>query len=187
MSDHDLPMLRFSLRQLLMSFVVASAFFAVLAASSLLTATLIVFGATVVGAHVFATVVGTRLQALTNSANPFKDDPPKTAAAEKDVAQRFLDPKPLPAPLRSPWHVSGGTNLPGLRNFVAGAAILGGVVGTSCLAIMASNGVSPIGIAVTGCSIAVLCGWFAFLIGNFYCVFWHGFRHAAVQQDQSAT
>lgn len=185
MSDHDLSLFRFSLRQLLAFFVIASAFFAVLAVSSLLTATLIVFGATVVGAHVFATVVGTRLQAQTNSANPFKNDRRGSAAANPPDAAPFHDPKPLSALPRSPWHVRGGTEFPKLRRLVAGAAILGGCLGACCLAIMASNRVSPVGIAVCGCSFAVLCGWFAFLISNFYSVFRRGFRDATMHRDSN--
>ncbi len=182
-SSPELHQFRFSLRQLLVAIAIISVLCAAIATSSVLGATVIVFVATIVATHVFATVVGTRLQSQTNSANPFNADRYETADSNQDSIQPCSIPKSSPAQPRSPWHICGRTAIPGLCRVVAGTAILGGSIGAGCLAPMVGDQVSPVGIIVGGSSTAVLCGWVAFLFGNFYCVFRHGFRDAAMQCD----
>ncbi len=184
-TSFELPLLRFSLRQLMVSFVFLSLFCAVIANSSVLSGTIILFLATIVAAHVAAAAIGSRLQAQTTSANPFRTEGNEIARSKQDVVQTIARIRPQPASCSSPWHVCGGTSVPLFRSFVAGAAILGGSLGAFCLTVIAGYRISPIGLVVGGCSIAVLCGWFAFLFGNFYCVFRHGFRDAAMRDANS--
>lgn len=166
-TSFELPLLRFSLRQLMVSFVFLSLFCAVIANSSVLSRAKILFLATIVTAHVAATAIGSRLQAQTTSANPFRIGGNEGAQSKPDFVPAIASPRPQTAFCNSPWHVCGAAAVPGLRGFVAGAAILGGSLGAFRLAVTAGYHISPVGLVVGGCSIAVLCGWFAFLFGNF--------------------
>jgi hypothetical protein len=73
--------------------------------------------------------------------------------------------------------------LPWLPRFVFLATLLGAGGGTLVLAILIGHRASPAGILVGAGSFAVLAGWCAFLCGNFYGVFRHGFRDALQHQD----
>jgi hypothetical protein len=63
------------------------------------------------------------------------------------------------------------------------AFIFGGVVGATYLAITIGYRTSPAGVIVGGISVAVVCGWMAFLAASFYGVFRHGFREALAEQQ----
>src|SRR4029079_10948075 len=74
---------------------------------------------------------------------------------------------------RSPWHARGATALPWLRTLVTIALAVGAIIGSSYLAVTIGYRTSPAGVVVGGLSVAVLCGWFAFIFGSFYGVFRH--------------
>jgi hypothetical protein len=87
---------------------------------------------------------------------------------------------------RSPWHSRGTTVLPWLRRLVVTAIVLGGVVGAGYLALTIGYRTSPAGVLVGGVSVAVLCGWMAFIFGSFFGVFRHGFREAVAERRKDS-
>jgi hypothetical protein len=62
--------------------------------------------------------------------------------------------------------------------------VAGGCAGAVLLSTAIGHRVSTGGVAVGATSFAVLGGWLAFLIGNFYGVFRHGFREALAEQQK---
>jgi hypothetical protein len=127
--------------------------------------------------HVLATAIGSRLRDRAD-----REAISVTAAATlNDRPERLASLRGAP---RSPWHSRGGTVLPWLTQLIIAAVVFGGVVGAAYLAITIGYRTSPAGVIVGGVSVAVVCGWIAFLSGSFYGVFRHGFREALAEQQK---
>lgn len=179
-SGCDLPLLRFGLRQLFAFFAAASVFLAILAALPGVSSLVVMLITTIVAAHLFATAVGTRLRAHTDrriQREPF-DGKTYGQTTSEPVSTGYLSGRI--APSISPLQVRGASNFHRLMKFVAAAAITGGIAGAALLFLIVGRSASLAGIAVGGVSSAVLCGWFAFLSGNFYSAFCQGFRVSVV-------
>jgi hypothetical protein len=135
--------------------------------------------------HVFATALGTQLQARgeaerlrQKAAQLSRDD---AIPSVFDNAAKLQAIRSVP---RSPWHSRGCTYLPWLPRLVIGAMVLGGLSGAVLLSGTIGHRTSPGGIIVGAVSFAVLGGWVSFLVGNFYGVFRHGFREALAEQKK---
>lgn len=176
----DLPLFRFGLRQLFAFFVAASVFLAILAALPGVSSLVISLITTIVAAHLFATAVGTRLRAHTDrriQREPF-DGKTCEKTTTKPVSTECLSG--LIALSISPLQVRVTSNVRRLRKLVIAAAITGGIAGAALFFLIVRGSTSLAGIMVGGVSSAVLCGWFAFLSGNFYSAFCQGFRVSVV-------
>jgi hypothetical protein len=172
---------RFRLRQLMAAFVAISALFAALAEMQGMAGPVLILAIVVVAAHVFATALGTRLRNKSDAEQAFADSTDLALVAMPSAAERSARLVAVRSQVRSPWHARGTTALPWLRNAVLAAIAIGAVAGSSYLAATIGYRASPAGIFVGGLSVAVLCGWFAFLCGSFYGVFRHGFREAVAE------
>ncbi len=184
----DLPLFRFGLRQLFLFVAAFSIFFAALAISHGLTVLIILLSAAVIVMHVFATALGTRLQARTEQEQLRQQAVrPKIAETLATASEQSAKLQAIRSAPRSPWHGRGGTYLPWLPRLVVGAMIVGGVIGGVFLGGTIGHRTSLEGILVGAASFAVLGGWISFLGGNFYGVFRHGFREALAEErkDQS--
>jgi hypothetical protein len=168
------PLFRFGLRQLLLAFAALSSLFAALSVAQGLAALALLLAIIVVAMHVFATALGTRLRAQSDADHVFE--------ASSSAVERSARMAAISAQARSPWHARGTTALPWLRVLVFLAIGIGGIAGSAYLAATIGYRTSPAGVVVGGFSVAVLCGWFAFLFGSFYGVFRHGFREAAADE-----
>ncbi len=180
----DEPLLHFGLRQLLCFMAAISALFAALASTGGLTALVLLLGVTVVTLHVLATSLGSRLRERADRLQVFEAAerlPIESIASALERSERLAAVRSAP---RSPWHARGTTVLPWLRRMVIVAIVCGGVTGAVYLAATIGYRTSPAGVLVGGLSVAVLCGWFAFLLGSFYGVFRHGFRDAVAEQQK---
>src|SRR5262249_31934702 len=138
--------------------------------------------ASVVAMHVFATALGTQLQARTE-AERLRQRALQLAGADPvpSVFESSAKLQAIRSAPRSPWHGRGCTYLPWLPRLGIGAMILGGLVGAVVLSGLLGDRTSPEGIIVGALSFAVLGGWVSFLGGNFYGVFRHGFRQALAE------
>jgi len=180
----DVPLLHFGLRQLLLFVAAMSALFAALASSSGLVALVILLAVVVVTLHVLATALGTRLRARADREHNFEAPDRLPIGSIASASERSVRLAAVRSGPRSPWHARGTTVLPWLRRLVVAAIACGGIIGAAYLAITIGYRTSPAGVFVGGLSVAVLFGWFAFLLGNFYGVFRHGFRDALAEQQQ---
>jgi hypothetical protein len=185
-SEEDLSLFRFGLRQLLLFFVLASVVLAAVALSRGPTALMLLLMATIVALHVLATAIGSRLRERADRRRAVEmpeDDLLSTIALTAQRSERLAAVQSAP---RSPWHLRGTTVLPWLRRLVAVAIVLGGIVGASYLAVTIGHRTSPAGVVVGGVSVAVLCGWIAFIFGSFFGVFRHGFREAVAERRKDS-
>jgi hypothetical protein len=180
----DGPLLHFGLRQLLLFVAAICGLLTAIAVSSGLTSLVMLLAVSVVVMHVFATALGTRLQARTEreqlrqqAARPTADESNEWATKQTAKLQAIRS-----AP-RSPWHSRGCTYLPWLSRLVVGAMFVGGLGGAILLRGTIGHRTSVEGIIVGVASFAVLGGWISFLGGNFYGVFRHGFREAVAEQQ----
>ncbi len=179
-----LPSLHFGLRQLFFFVAVVSSLLAAIASSSNLVSMVLLLAAVIVAMHVFATALGSRLSSRTDVEQLRRHLTSCDAESIVLASQRRLKVAAIQAAPRSPWHARGSTVLPWLNRLVIGATCMGGVSGASYLAATIGYRTSPAGVVVGGMSVAVLCGWFAFLCGSFYGVFRHGFREALADQQK---
>jgi hypothetical protein len=184
-SKDDLPLFRFGLRQLLVFVAMLSTLLAVLVASHGLAAVVILFAATIVAMHVFATALGTRLQARTER-DQIRQQSARadTNSLSQRASDHFAKLQLIRSAPRSPWHGRGCTYLPWLPRLVIGAMIAGGLGGGILLSGTIGHRTSLEGIIVGAASFAILGGWISFLGGNFYGVFRHGFRDALAEQQK---
>jgi len=182
-SHRDLPLFRFGLRQLLGAIAAISVLFAALASVQGLVALVTLLAAIVVVMHVFATSLGHRLRARSDRDHSFESAEHLPIGSIATPAERSRRMALLQSVPRSPWHARGTTVLPWLRALVLAAIACGAVVGAAYLAVTIGYRTSPAGVVVGGLSVAVLWGWFAFLVGSFYGVFRHGFREAASDRN----
>jgi hypothetical protein len=187
-SEANVPLLRFGLRQLFLFMAASSALLAAVVSSSGLTGLVLLLAVTIVVMHVFATALGTRLQLRTEQERFRRQaDQPKINNSSADYQQSAKLQAIRSAP-RSPWHGRGCTYLPWLPRLVIGAMIVGGLGGGILLGGTIGHRTSVEGNIVGAASFAVLGGWISFLGGNFYGVFRHGFREALAeeQKDQAS-
>jgi hypothetical protein len=182
LSNDNVPLFRFGLRQLLLFVAGTSALFAVLGAIQGLPALAVLLAVVVVAAHVFATALGSRLRARADEEQVFESGERLASDSIASMSDRLARVAQVRSEPRSPWHARGATVLPWLRRLVLSAIALGGVAGAAYLAVTIGYRTSPAGVIVGSLSVAVLCGWFAFLCGSFYGVFRHGFRDAVAEQ-----
>jgi hypothetical protein len=181
-SDERLPLFRFGLRQLFVFVAGISALFTVLGAIQGLPALVILLAIVIVAAHVFATALGGRLRAKADREQVFESLERLPVEAIATTSERLARVALVRSQPRSPWHARGATSLPWLRRLVIAAIALGGMAGAAYLAVTIGYRTSPAGVIVGSVSVAVLCGWFAFLCGSFYGVFRHGFREAVANE-----
>jgi hypothetical protein len=185
----DLPLFRFGLRQLFLFVAAFSILLAALAISHGLTVVMILLSAAVVVMHVFATALGTKLQARTEQERSRQRAvQSEIIEANESASEQSAKLQAIRSAPRSPWHARGCTYLPWLPRLVVGAMIVGGIGGGIFLGGTIGHRTSLEGIIVGAASFAVLGGWISFLGGNFYGVFRHGFREALAEQkkDQKA-
>ena len=181
----DLPLFRFGLRQLFLFVAAFSILLAALAISHGLTVVMILLSVAVVVMHVFATALGTRLQARTEQERfRQRSVQPKIIETNESTSEQFAKLQAIRSGPRSPWHGRGSTYLPWLPRLVIGAMVLGGLSGGIFLGGTIGHRTSLEGIIVGAASFAVLGGWISFLGGNFYGVFRHGFREAVAEQQK---
>jgi hypothetical protein len=181
----DLPLFRFGLRQLFLFVAAFSVLLAALATSHGLTVVIILLSSAVVVMHVFATALGTKLQARTEQER-FRQRAvqPKIIETNEAVSEQSAKLQAIRSAPRSPWHGRGCTYLPWLPRLVVGAMLAGGLGGGILLGGTIGHRTSIEGIIVGAASFAVLGGWISFLGGNFYGVFRHGFREAVAEQQK---
>jgi hypothetical protein len=185
----DLPLFRFGLRQLFLFVAAFSIFLAALAISHGLTVVVILLSAAIVVMHVFATALGTRLQARTEQEQFRRHAVRRQIVESVELAsEQSAKIQAIRSAPRSPWHGRGCTYLPWLPRLVVGAMVVGGIIGGALLHGTIGHSTSLEGIIVGAASFAVLGGWISFLGGNFYGVFRHGFREAVAEErkDQSS-
>ena len=184
----DIPLFRFGLRQLLLFVAATCGLLTALASSSGLTSLVLLLAVAVVVMHVFATGLGTRLQSRSEQ-EQLRQRTAELAVHESSVSasERSAKLQAIRSAPRSPWHGRGCTYLPWLPRLVTGAIVVGAFGGGILLSGTIGHRTSVEGIIVGAASFAVLGGWIAFLAGNFYGVFRHGFREALAEQrmDQS--
>lgn len=184
LGSDNLPLFRFGLRQLFFFVAAISTLLAALASSHGVAALVLLLAVAVVVMHVFATALGSRLRSRADRVQVFEAAdrlPMDSIATAPERMARLAAVRSGP---RSPWHARGTTVLPWLRRLVLAAIACGGIAGAAYLAETIGYRTSPAGIIVGGCSVAVLCGWFAFLCGSFFGVFRHGFREALAEQQK---
>jgi hypothetical protein len=151
-----------------------------------LPAAVILLAALVVGAHLFATALGSRLRQRADTEQGWGEPRWRAAPAEM-AAERSARLAAVQLAPRSPWHNRGGTDLHWLPKLVIAASVFGGITGIALLRIAAHEQTSLGGVVVGAFSLAVLCAWAAFLGGSFYGVFRHGFREALAEQKKDET
>jgi hypothetical protein len=142
--------------------------------------------ASIAALHVLATAIGSRLRDRADRRQPFDRPEEILLSAIASASQRSERLAAVRIAPRSPWHSRGATDLPWLGRLVVVAILLGGFFGASYLAIKVGYRTSPAGVIVGGISVAVLCGWIAFLFGSFYGVFRHGFREALAERRRDS-
>jgi hypothetical protein len=180
----DRPLFRFDLRQLLWFVAALSGLMAALVSLPGLIAAALLLAVLVVSAHVLSTAIGTRLRAQTDEAQRREDCGnlgEKLAGMRGDFELRAATPQNLK---RSPWHRRGSTALPWLPRLIIAGGLAGGVAGAFLLAATIGHRTSAAGIVVGSISLAVVGGWFAFLVGSFYGIFRHGLRDALAEQQK---
>ena len=173
----QVPLLRFGLRQLFVFIGLISLLFGAMAIWRGSVAFMMMLATAIVALHVLATAIGSRLRDRA-------DRETVLGTAASTLNERHERLASLRAAPRSPWHSRGVTILPWLTQLIVVAVVFGGVVGAAYLAITIGYRTSPAGVIVGGVSVAVLCGWIAFLFGSFYGVFRHGFREALAEQQK---
>ena len=184
-SPADVPLFRFGLRQLFAFVAAICALLAAMASSSGQAAMVLLLAVAVVVMHVFATALGTRLQSRTEQERlRQRAAQPKGDKSISSASERFAKIQAIRSAPRSPWHGRGCTYLPWLPRLVISAMILGGLAGAILLGGTIGQHTSLEGIIVGAVSCAVLTGWIAFLCGNFYGVFRHGFREALAEEQK---
>lgn len=184
-SPADPPLFRFGLRQLFLFVAAVCALLAAMASSGGLIALVLLLAVAVMVMHAFATALGTKLQSRIEQERLRQQaiQPRVDESISSDI-DRSAKLEAIRSAPRSPWHGRGCTYLPWLPRLVAGAMILGGLIGALLLDGTIGHPTSPEGIVVGAASFAVLGGWIAFLSGNFYGVFRHGFREALAEQQK---
>jgi hypothetical protein len=184
-STADVPLFRFGLRQLFVFVAAVCALLAAMGASSGLTSLILLLAVAVVVMHVFATALGTKLQSRTEQAQlRLRAAQPAINESRASTYEQLVKLQAIRAAPRSPWHGRGCTYLPWLPRLVVGTMVVGGLGGGILLGGTVGHRTSLEGIIVGAASFAVLGGWIAFLGGNFYGVFRHGFREALTEQQK---
>jgi hypothetical protein len=184
-SPGETPLFRFGLRQLFLFVAAFSILLAALAVSHGLTVVMILLSVAVVVMHVFATALGTKLQARTEQERlRQRAVQPKNIETNESASEQSAKLQAIRSAPRSPWHARGCTYLPWLPRLVMGAMIVGGITGGALLGGTIGHRTSFEGIIVGAASFAVLGGWLSFLGGNFYGVFRDGFRDALAEQNK---
>jgi len=173
--EPQLPILRFGLRQLfwfltLACLVLASVVAAPTPGVARLAVLLVVL---VVGLHVVATALGSRLREHADERLAWQ------AARDTATEKAFRSRAPV-ATSRSPWHQRSQPMR--WRWWLVGAgAAAGGIAGTVVFLSGDKLAPSPAAIAFGAISMAVVGGWFAFLGSHFWVMLRHGWRDALAE------
>ncbi len=173
-------LLRFGLRKMFLAVTGASVLCALLVLTEGAWPLVIVVAASLVAAHVFGTLVGTRLRdtshemVLWRVANPAIDDDVPQAEAKPSASRRAA--LPPPTPLANHGSVSRWPLW-----FVIAGAVLGLAIGGATIAMLAGPQLSWPGWAVGTLSCGVLGTWAAFLGSSVTTIARHAWRHA--QED----
>jgi hypothetical protein len=180
----ELPLFRFRLRQLFVFVAALSTLLAAVVSSQGLIALALLLAVSVVAAHVFSTVLGTRLRGQADRAQALNQQNFPSFRVNDGRLGRPGGVVDLPPVRRSPWHRRGSTLLPWLPRLVITGIVLGGVGGAMTLAAAIGHRTRPAGILVGSFSLAVLGGWVAFLGGSFYGIFRAGLQEALADQQE---
>lgn len=175
-------LLRFRLRQLFLFVTLLSVLFASLVLTDGPWPLVIIVVTVLVAAHVFGTLVGTRLRDTSDEVRQWRasqpgaeDDAPK---AEREISEATKRTLPPTTPLANHGRVSNW-----LIWFVVGGALLGMIIGGAILAITVGGRIGWPGLAVGTISCGVLGTWIAFLASSFGTIARHAWQHANDEGD----
>lgn len=182
--EQEPHLLRFGLRRLFAGFSAAAAFCALMTSLDAVWAIAVGTVTALVAAHVFGTLLGTRLRDTSAEVQRWKGRP---GSPDKD------QPVALPQPVRvaelrlPPTTVLARHQQVGKRLwFVAAGAAVGLVGGGAAVALAAAGEATWPGLAMGAVSCGVLGGWAALLGSNFYSIARQTLRQANESARDSA-
>ena len=134
----------------------------------------ILMGIAVIGLHLISTAVGSRLRAEADREAVILRQSAGSAACEQasEALPEVLSRSPLHTRVRPMGH---------LPLWVAVGSAAGGVIGIAVLELTIGDRTTNVGIAVGAISIAIVGGWFAFVVGNFWAILRQGWRDAVAE------
>ncbi|MEX0613400.1 MAG: hypothetical protein WD738_13725 [Pirellulales bacterium] len=177
-----LPLLRFSLRHLLLFVAVLSTLLAGIVSLHGIPALALLLAAMVVAFHVLGTALGSQLRLHANGSGARQPDPTAAAQSAANAADHTNSAEAL-TPIQSPWYGRSGASFAWLPRLVAVSVFFGSFLGALYLAVTIGHRTSLAALVIGVASIAVLSGWFAFLAGSFYAIVRNGFREAVDEQQ----
>jgi len=170
-------LLRFGLRQLFVIFTLAGVFSALLVKTDGPWPLVIGVTAVLIGAHLFAALVGNRLRDTSQDVIAWRvakegvdDDQPQAEQHPSAAARTQLPPT---TPLANRGKVTHW-----LIWFILGGAVLGTVLGGAILALSIGERIGWAGFVVGAISCGVLGTWMAFLASSFGSIARHAWRDA---------
>lgn len=173
---------RFGLRQLLFFFTLAGVFCALMVKTDGPWPLVIGVTTLLIGAHLFAALVGNRLRDTSQDVIKWKaassgvdDDAPRAESEPSEAAKASLPPT---TPLADHGRVSHW-----LLWILIGGAIAGMILGGAILALTIGERIGWAGWLVGTVSCSVLGGWVAFLASSFGSIAKHAWRHASEKGD----
>jgi hypothetical protein len=180
--EPQLPVLRFSLKQLFWWVTGACVLMAALAVSPQagLSPVALLMAVSAVALHVGGTAIGTRLRAHANERQAW--EAAQGHADRFDVSPPWSPPSSLatePRP-RSPLH-GHGRPLRRLPLYLVSGAIFGGTFGAVALAIAIGERTTIAGVAVGALSMAVVGTWLAFVAASSWAIFRQGWHDAVAE------
>lgn len=169
-------LLHFGLRQMLLFVAGVSGLLALLAATEGSWPWVIGVTSLLIGAHVFGTLIGTRLRDTSSevrdwrsAANGATDDPIRTHQSIDRLRESLPAPTLLADKQRTPLLDFASAGAGAAVGFAAGLALILSTIGRDA---------SWFGILVGAASCAVLCGWFTWLAVGFGAMARHAWRQA---------
>ena len=180
--EPQLPVLRFSLRSLLVCVTAICVLIAVLtsAAEFGLASVALLLAVLVVVLHVSGTAIGTRLRAHADQRQAWEVAHEGAATHAELPVTRVKVAGPLS---RSPLH-GRGFPLRRMPLWIAAGAIVGGSLGMAILAATIGHRTSAAGVVVGALSTAVVGAWFAFLGASFWAIARAGWRDAVREHTE---
>jgi hypothetical protein len=179
----ELPLFRFGLRHLLWFVAAVSTLLAALVSLEGMPALALLLAALVVCLHLLGAAIGSRLR---QSADRDRLREP----AVVDQATASIQTSTVPShgdelTLQSPWYGRTGVAFAWMPRLVAIAVFCGGCLGGLYLVATIGDRSSLAGLVVGTISSAALCGWFAFLAGNFFRIVRGGLSESAAPPNSA--